>query len=204
MIIKMAALSPPARYHWMTQAIIPRPIAWLLSENDSGSHNLAPFSYFNALASAPPLVGISFGQKEDGGNKDTLRNIQQRGYFVVHIATMSQLPQLNGSSASLPYGESEVAAQQLETAALAEDFPLPRLAAAPLALACRRHEVLPLGKAQTLVIGEILYLYADDAVTTADGKGRRVIDAAKVKPIARLSAGKYAGLSEVISLQRPA
>ena len=204
MIIKMAELAPPMRYQWMTQTVIPRPVAWVLSANDDGGCNLAPFSYFNALASAPPLIGISFGQKEDGDNKDTLHNIRQREHFVVHIAAMAQLPQLNESSAPLPYGISEITKQQLTTTTLTADFPLPRLQEAPLALACRRHQVHTLGASQTLVIGEIIYLYAADSVMTADEKGRWVIDAAKVNPVGRLSAGKYAGLADIISLKRPA
>lgn len=204
MILNMADLPPPQRYQWMTQAIIPRPVAWVLSENDGGNVNLAPFSYFNALASAPPLLGISFGLQEDGRNKDTLHNIRQRGQFVVHIAAMQQLAQLNQTAATLPYGESEVTAAQLHTVPFAADFPLPRLRDAPLALACTLHAAHALGMAQTLVIGEILFLYASEEVLTQDAKGRQVIDAAKVAPVARLSAGKYAGLSEVVSLQRPA
>ena len=200
----MADLPPPLRYQWMTQAVIPRPVAWVLSGNDGGGFNLAPFSYFNALASAPPLVGVSFGAQEDGRDKDTLHNIRARENFVVHIAAMQQLPQLNQSAATLPYGESEVTAAGLETTAFEEEFPLPRLRDAPLALACKLHEAHTLGPKQTLVIGEIVFLYASAGVLAQDAKGRQVIDAAKVAPVARLSAGQYAGLSEVVHLQRPA
>ena len=204
MIIRMAELAPPLRYQWMTQAIIPRPVAWVLTGNDGGDYNLAPFSYFNALASAPPLIGISFGQKEDGCNKDTLYNIRQRQSFVVHIAAMAQLAQLNESAASLNYGESEVSRQSLPLTSFTEDFPLPRLQQAPLALACRLHGDHSLGETQTLIIGEIIYLYAAAEVLSEDKKGRQVIDAGKVNPVARLSAGNYAGLSDVIHLKRPA
>ncbi|MCH9704694.1 MAG: flavin reductase family protein [Proteobacteria bacterium] len=203
MILDFNSIAPPLRYQWMTQAIIPRPVAWILSENDSGNYNLAPFSYFNALASDPPLIGVSFGNKEDGENKDTLHNIRARQYFVVHIASMQQLGELNNSAATRPYGESEVSQQQLATTPLHERFALPRLQAAPLALACRLHQQQPLGNTQTLVIGEIIYLYADECVLTADAKGRQIIDAAKVSPVGRLSAGKYAGLGDIVSLPRP-
>lgn len=188
----------------MTQAVIPRPIAWVLTENKNGSHNLAPFSYFNALASAPPLIGVSLGLKPDGDEKDTLVNVRRLPRFVVHIASMACLPALNASSAPLPRGDSEVTRQNLPLEKFNDDFDLPRLKDAPLALACCLHKEIPLGAGgQTLLTGEILYLYASDDVTTRDDKGRTVIDATKTNPVARLSAGKYAGLSETVTLDRP-
>ena len=74
MIIQFADLKPLQRYHMMTQTIIPRPIAWVLTENDNGSSNLAPFSYFTALCSDPALVVLSIGKKPDGSLKDTRHN----------------------------------------------------------------------------------------------------------------------------------
>lgn len=207
MIVDFREMAPGIRYQWMTQAIIPRPVAWMLTANDDGGLNAAPFSYFNALASAPALVGVSFGAREDGGSKDTLANVRRRGEFVVHVAAMAQLAAVNESAASLPYGESEVRKLGLEVApfpAPAADFSLPMLAAAPVALACRRHSVVPLGLAQNLLIGEVLFLHARDEVLGTDAKGRVVIDAAKVDPVARLSAGWYAGLAEGVALRRPA
>ena len=203
MIVNFTEISAMERYHWMTQAIIPRPIAWVLTGNDNGKYNLAPFSYFNAMSSAPPLLGVSFGVRPNGECKDTLRNIRRRPHFVVHIAAMPLLPTLNNSAASLPYGESEVAQLKLETIPLTDDFPLPKLADAPLAFACRLHQEVALGETQALVLGEVLYLSAQESVMCEDAKGRQCIDAKKVNPVARLSAGQYAGLSEIVVLPRP-
>ena len=108
MIVDLQAQSAGQCYQWMTQAVVPRPIAWILTENDGGDYNLAPFSYFNALCSAPPLIGVSLSCKPDDSPKDTLRNIRARGKFVAHVAAAAQLPMLNESSAGLDYGDSEL------------------------------------------------------------------------------------------------
>lgn len=203
MIVAMRGQSPEARYHWMTQTIIPRPIAWILTENDGGGFNLAPFSYFNALCSAPPLLGVSLSRKPDGAPKDTLANIRARGRFVVHIAAGTQLPNLNESSATLDYGVSETERLQLNTVAFGD---CARLADAPLAMLCNLHREIALDETdnQKLVLGEIESLYAADSVLAEDAKGRAIVDAQKVNPLARLSAGKYALLGEFRTLQRPA
>ena len=107
MIIDFAELSPSQAYFTMIQTVIPRPIAWVMSVNEGGNYNLAPFSYFNAVCSDPPLLLISVGKKPDGSFKDTRVNIEQRKEFVVHVAHRGLLDELNDSSATLPYGESD-------------------------------------------------------------------------------------------------
>jgi len=85
MQIPLDTLSPNRVYHLMIQSIVPRPIAWILSDNGDGSLNLAPFSYFNAVCSDPPVLMVSIGRKADGGDKDTARNLVERKHCVVHI-----------------------------------------------------------------------------------------------------------------------
>ncbi|MET0093908.1 MAG: flavin reductase, partial [Sedimenticola sp.] len=75
MNIDLSEMPPGQVYFTMTQALIPRPIAWVLSENADGGHNLAPFSYFSAVSSEPPLVMLSIGRRPDGTPKDTAANI---------------------------------------------------------------------------------------------------------------------------------
>ena len=190
------------RYALMTQAVIPRPVAWMLTENEGGGFNLAPFSYFNALCSDPPLVGISFTEKPGGGEKDTLRNIRRTEVFAAHITPMGMLPALNESSAGIPYGESETEKLGLETVEFG-DFPLPRVAGCPAVFGCELHREIRLGPAQVLIVGEIRILHAEDAVAEKDAKGRTVISAEKMDPVARLGAGNYAGLGRFAQLKRP-
>ena len=108
MNIDLSDLSPAQVYFTLIQTVIPRPIAWVLSENANGTHNLAPFSYFNAVCANPPLLMISVGRKPDGSFKDTRVNIEQRHDFVIHIVQLSMLEAMNQSSATLPAGVSEI------------------------------------------------------------------------------------------------
>ena len=202
-------LTPMERYVLMTQAVIPRPVAWMLTENEGddgalqgGGFNLAPFSYFNALCSAPPLVGVSFTEKPGGGDKDTLRNIRRTQIFAAHVAPMGMLAALNGSSAGMPYGESEAERLGLELTEF-EGFPLPRVAGCPAVFGCELHQEIRLGPAQVFILGEVRVLHAEDAVLAKDAKGRVTISAEKMDPVARLGAGNYAGLGRFAKLKRP-
>jgi len=203
MIIDLDDLSTSETYFAMTQAIIPRPIAWVLSENRAGDYNLAPFSYFNAVCSEPPLIMISLGKKPDGAPKDTRVNIEARGSFVVHIAGVEQIQSLNASSATLPAGESEIAHLELELA----EFPgsrLPRLADCRLAMACELYEVVELGPVpQALIFGRLTHLYIEDGVAEQDARGRLKIHADRLNPLGRLGAREYFTGGEIITLPRP-
>ncbi|ROR34422.1 flavin reductase family protein [Inmirania thermothiophila] len=204
MYVDLDALAPDQVYFTLTQTVIPRPIAWVLTGNADGSLNLAPFSYFNAVASDPPLVMLSIGRKPtDGGPKDTCRNIAERGRFVIHIAHRELLDALNESSATLPYGESE-----LERLGLAlepfEGFDLPRLAACRIAMACERFAIHEIGAApQALILGRVRRIWYDDAVAEHDPRGRLVVHAERVDPIARLGASEYVTFGAIERRRRP-
>ena len=204
MILDLDELSPAQAYFQMIQTLVPRPIAWVLSEHANGSLNLAPFSYFTAVCAEPPLVLISVGHKPDGALKDTRVNIEQRGDYVIHIAHREMLEVMNASAATLPADVSEIDQLGLETV----DFPgsrLPRLAAARVAYACERFEIQEIGPGkQSLIIGRVKQIYVDDAIVETTAEGRIRVDAGRLDPIARLGASEYAMLSEVVNLKRPA
>ena len=203
MYIDFGTVTPQQAYFTMTQTIIPRPIAWIVSENTNGSINLAPFSYFNAVSSNPPLVMISASIKPGGVAKDTLNNIRQRKDFVLHIVSLEQLDAMNQSSANLPSGESEVEMLGLETVAL-EGSRLPRLADAKVAFACRLYDIHYIGSdPQALILGQVEGLYVDDSVVGKDDKGRTKILAERINPIGRLGANEYVTFGERLSRDRP-
>jgi len=203
MDIKLSELSAGQVYATMTQALIPRPIAWVLSENEDAGFNLAPFSYFTAVSSNPPLIMLSLGKKPDGSPKDTCANIQARKDFVVHIAHRDMLLPLNDGSATHPAGFSEVDALGLQLAPL-EGSRLPRLADCRLAMACELYRIEEIGEVpQALIFGRVNSIYVDDAVAEADEKGRCRIHADRLDPLARLGAGEYQGFGEVMPLGRP-
>jgi len=101
--------------------------------------NLAPYSFFNTVSSEPPLVMISTGLRSDGRPKDTRENVKQRQDFLIHIASVAQLEDLNASSATLSAGESEVAHLGLTTFPLAGSR-LPRLKDARVVFVRTLHE----------------------------------------------------------------
>ena len=201
--IDLTELPPNQVYFSMIQTLVPRPIAWVLSEHANGSLNLAPFSYFTAVCSDPPLLMISVGKKPDGSHKDTRVNIEQRKDFVIHITSADQLEAMNLSSATLPADISEVDELNLKTVAF-EGNRLPRLAGAKVAFGCQCYQINEVGNnQQSLILGKVDRIYIDDSVIELDEKGRFKVDTAKLDPVARLGASEYMGCGEVISLKRP-
>ena len=204
MYIDFNELSPNQIYITTTQTLIPRPIAWVLSENAQGRYNLAPFSYFNAVCSDPPLILVSVGKKPDGSFKDTRVNIEHRDDFVVHIAHQELMEPLNQSSATLPAEISEVDQLGLSTT----EWPgsrLPRLTECRIAFACERYQIHEIGGTpQSLILGLVKGVYVDDAITSRDAKGRLKVHAERLNPIGRLGAGEFMIFGEVRRLARPA
>ncbi len=203
MHIDLRDLSPNQVYFNMIQTLIPRPIAWVLSENEGGSYNLAPFSYFNAVCSDPPLVMISVGKQMDGSHKDTRVNIEARKDFVVHIVHREQLQAMNASSATLPPEVSEVKELGLETTAM-EGSRLPRLRGSRVAYACELYDILEIGNGpQSVILGRVNGIFIDDAVADVNEKGRLKVDAAALDPIGRLGASEYVTFGDVVRIARP-
>ncbi len=203
MYFDLSQLTPGQVYVRMIQTLIPRPIAWVLSENADGGFNLAPFSYFNAVCSDPPLIMLSLGKKPDGSPKDTRVNIERRSRFVIHIAHKEQAEALTASSATLPAGDSELERLGLETVPF-EDFGLPRLADCRVAYACERYRIEEIGGTpQSLILGLVKAIYVDDAVTREDDKGRIQVDAKGIDPLGRLGADQYISFGELIRVPRP-
>ena len=201
MHVDLSSLSKASVYATMTQTIVPRPVAWITSRSESGVLNLAPYSYFNAMASDPPLVVVSFGRRPDGSTKDTRRNIETGGAFVVNIAHREMAEAMTASSATLPEDVSEVDELGLETAPM-PGTDVPRLAACRVAYACRHEETKMIG-GQTLVFARLTDLYLDDSVVTEDAKGRLKVDAKALDPLGRLGGGEYVTFGEIVSIARP-
>jgi flavin reductase (DIM6/NTAB) family NADH-FMN oxidoreductase RutF len=196
MQIDLSTLNPGHIYALMTQVLIPRPIAWVLSDNGNGEFNLAPFSYFTGISSKPPLLMLSIGKKQDGSGKDTLSNIENRDHFVVHIPAVKQSKEVTASAEPLPAGESEVNKLGLELTNLT-DFSLPRLKSCQLAMACTRHQIIRLeGVDQSMVIGRIKSIYVADEVANVSDNGRMTISSLNVDPLCRLGPTEYASLGK--------
>jgi flavin reductase (DIM6/NTAB) family NADH-FMN oxidoreductase RutF len=203
MILDLSELKPAQVYFHMIQTLMPRPIAWVLSEIETGKYNLAPFSYFNAVCSDPPLIMLSVGKKPDGSFKDTRVNIEQRRDFVVHIAHRDMLQDLNQSSATLAADVSELDLLGIETTEF-EGSRLPRIKACKVAYACECYDIHELGSTpQSIIYGKVRHIYIDDAITSTSEKGRLKVHADRLDPVSRLGADEYMSLGEIIRLARP-
>lgn len=185
----------------MIQTIVPRPIAWVLSDNGDGSYNLAPFSYFNGVSSDPPVLMISVGRKADGAPKDTWRNIEERSEFVVHIGHRELLEPIVDSAAPLPHGESEIDMLGMTTTPV-EGFRLPRLVGPRVAMFCERYAIHLIGEpSQGLILGRLQGIWLDDTIAT-ERDGRVIVDATKLDPLARLGGHDYALFGETKTVKR--
>ena len=180
--------------------VAPRPIGWIATLDAEGRANLAPYSFFNAIADTPPMVLYSnTGEKEGGaGRKDTLANIRATGEFVANIVPFALRDAMNATSGPYPPDTDEFVLAGLTPAPSRQVAP-PRVAEAPAALECRVWRILDLpGKANHLVIAEVVGVHIDDAVI-ADGK----VDVTRYQPVARLGYRDYAAVREVFQMTRP-
>ena len=202
MNIDASTLAPTQIYHLMTQTVIPRPIAWVLTESGDADYNLAPFSYFTPVSSNPPLLMFSVGKKPTGEIKDTTRNVLETGRMVVHIANADLAEQVTQTSATLPHGESEVALAGLELIDF-EGFELPRIKDCPIAFGSKLFEVKEIGETpQSLIFAQIEDIYIAPEVI-GDNQERLVVDALKVNPLSRLGGSQYANLDQTFTVARP-
>ncbi|MBE0362740.1 hypothetical protein PULV_a0292 [Pseudoalteromonas ulvae UL12] len=203
MIIDFSALSANNIYHTLTQTIIPRPIAWVLSKNPQGVLNLAPFSYFTAVSSNPPILMYAVGQKPCGEYKDSATNVEATKELVIHIASCDLADDVTQSAATLPNDQSELDLLDLDVLDF-DDFSLGRIKQCKVAYACKLHKVVEMGELpMKLMFVEVTKAYIDDGIIEQDEKGRSKIDALALDPLARLGAAEYADLNEIFTVSRP-
>ena len=186
----------------MIQLVIPRPIAWVLSDNGNGSYNLAPFSFFNAITSNPPILMLSVGWKDETVRKDSWVNISERKHFVVHIPSGDQVHDVSNSSSVLPHGVSEIDQFHIPVENV-EGWPLPKVKGAKVAFHCEKYAIHEIGQdPQALILGKINHIWIDEEALSQN-KNRMTIDPAKVNPLARLGGNHYATLGEILTIPRP-
>jgi flavin reductase (DIM6/NTAB) family NADH-FMN oxidoreductase RutF len=188
-------------YHLLVGVVTPRPIAWVTSIDAQGRVNLAPFSFYNAFGANPPVVVFSPTLRRDGSPKDTLRNVQATGEFVLNAAVESLAEPMNLSSKELPFGQSEAELAGLSLLPSVKVKP-PRVAGTPVHLECKLLQVVAVGQgpiAANLVIGEVLMMHVDDAVLDENGR----VDPRKLRTIARLGGDYYCRTNDLFEMKRP-
>jgi len=200
-----AGLSAAHRYRLLISMIVPRPIAFVSTRSAGGHANLAPFSFFMGVSGVPPLLALSVSTRR-GEAKDTARNILETREFVVNAATEDLAEAVNQASGDWPFDTDEFALTGLTPLPSVKVAP-PRVAEAAFSLECRTHQVVPLGAAPTdthLVIGEVVWFHVrEDVLEPGLDPTAPLVDATRLKPIARLGKNLYAQLGEIFALDRP-
>jgi flavin reductase (DIM6/NTAB) family NADH-FMN oxidoreductase RutF len=183
--------------------VVPRPIGWISSADRDGRVNLAPFSFFNAVAYVPPQVMFATtGPHREGGDKDSLANIRETGEFAVNLATWPLREAVNASSAPAPHGIDEFELAGL-TKAPARLIRPPLVAESPVHLECRLVRIVDLPSPDaddpnTVVFGEVIGVHIEDRFVV-DG----LVDTARLDAIARLGYDQYTRVVEVFAMTRP-
>lgn len=195
MIFDPSTATPGEIYRFMIGVVVPRPIALVSTVSAAGALNVAPFSYFNAITNQPPLLGISVNQR-GGQPKDTLRNIEQTGEFVVNTVDEALGARMVEASGDWPEAVDEFALTGL-TPVPSDLVRPPRVGEAPVCLECRLHRIIELGNAG-FVVGEILRAHVRDEVLTAG-----LVDINKLRPLGRLGGDGYSVVRDVVQLPRP-
>jgi flavin reductase (DIM6/NTAB) family NADH-FMN oxidoreductase RutF len=191
-------LDPRAAYRLLISVVVPRPIGWASTIGSDGSLNLAPFSFFNAVSNMPLTVMISVGQRK-GHPKDTLRNAQETGAFVINIVDEELAVAMNETSGEWAYHVNEFERAGVTPAASIDVQP-PRVAEAPIALECKVTQIVPvIDTTYTLILGRVLRFHIRSDLLRPNG----AVDAALLRPVARLSGDEYATLGRVFEMRRP-
>jgi flavin reductase (DIM6/NTAB) family NADH-FMN oxidoreductase RutF len=191
-------LSAHDRYKLLCGVVIPRPIALVTTLDANGAVNAAPFSFFNVFSEDPPLVALGLQHKTDRSPKDTTRNVHREGEFVVNMVDEALASAMNDCAVDFPSGESEVAALGLATSA-SVDVRVPRLAAAPFSLECKRSVSLTFGPGRELLVGEVLRIHAREGLVDTENM---YVDLAAYRPIGRLFGNLYTYQRESFAMDR--
>lgn len=180
--------------------VTPRPIGWISSRDNDGNDNLAPYSFFNAVAYVPPQVMFSStGKKPDRDDtKDSVSNIRETGVFCVNIVEYAMRDAMNTSSANLEKNADEFNAAGLQKIPC-ETIDCARVAGTPAALECKVTQILHLpGPANFAVFGEATGIHLrDDCLING------VFDITLFQPLARLGYRDYTRITDAFALSRP-
>lgn len=180
--------------------LAPRPIGWISTVDSQGRPNLAPYSFFNGVCDAPPMVYFS----TTGARKDSVTNIEATGEFVVNFVGAHHAQAMNATSASVPHGVNEFELAGLATAPC-RLVKAPRVADAIASMECRLVQIIPLHTADGtplegwITIGEVIGVHIDDRLLV-DGR----FDTAGARPIARCGyRGDYTEVTQLFEMIRP-
>lgn len=206
MELDIASMPIGLRYNLLLGAVVPRPIAVVGTMNAAGQHNLAPFSFFNAVSSEPMVLMFCPVSRGDGGENDSLRNAKPvaeggTGCFSVSLATEENIAKVVKCAADLPHGDSEFEYAGL-TARMCARIRAPYMAESPIHFECETIEVkrfapgVPFGG--NMVLGRVIHARVDDALAHP----RMHVDSAKLRAVGRMGGQWYARTGDRFELER--
>jgi flavin reductase (DIM6/NTAB) family NADH-FMN oxidoreductase RutF len=187
-------------YKLLIGLVVPRPIGWIGSVSSEGARNLAPFSFFNAVAASPPTVLFST-IRAGGARKDTLSNVEETGVFTVNVVTEETVEAMNVTSGGYEPSVDEFEVAGL-TAVAGTVVDAPMVGEAKANLECRLSQVVPIGTdgpmAASIVIGEVVRIHVQGSILD----GTR-IDQAALRAVGRMGGPAYTRTRDLFSLDRP-
>jgi flavin reductase (DIM6/NTAB) family NADH-FMN oxidoreductase RutF len=179
--------------------VSPRPIGWISTIDKEKNVNLAPYSFFNAIADNPPMIMFSVtGQKKNISSKDTLKNIIETKCFVVNVVSKDLLNQMNQTSGNYPKNTDEFILAKLEKTNCVH-IDVPRVKKSPASLECTLYKILKLpGVSNNMVIGKVIGVHINENILK-----NGIFDILAYDPVARLGYKDYTYVSSKFELERP-
>ncbi len=178
------------RHQYITGAVGPRPICWASTVNEKGESNLAPYSFFNAFGSNPPILVFSSNRRgRDNSTKDTLHNIKETMEVVINVVPHRLVNQMNISSTDYPSTTNEF--EKAGVTGIDSITVKPkRVKESPVQFECKVKEIISLGDvggAGNLFICEVSHMHIDEAILDAEG----MIDPQKIDLVGRMGKEFY-------------
>jgi flavin reductase (DIM6/NTAB) family NADH-FMN oxidoreductase RutF len=161
MLFDFTAMPAENIYKLLVSTVVPRPIAWVTTQDLDGSMNAAPFSFFNCVSGDPPVVCIGIGGRAPGDAKDTGGNIRRTGQFVVNLVSSRLAEQMNVTAIDFGKGVDELAQAGLKTAPSLHVKP-PRIAEAPVSMECERLVIVEVGVDRAVILGKVVTMHIQD------------------------------------------
>ena len=153
-----AATPKPDIYKLLASTVMPRPIAWITTQDAEGRVNAAPFSFFNVVSSDPPLFAVGFSGASDRDCKDTLANIRATGELVINLVSEELADAMNITAINAPRGTDELVLAGLATAPC-EHVKAPRIAASPVSYECNVFQIIETGGEGTVLLARALAVH---------------------------------------------
>ena len=186
-------------YELGASLIVPRPVAWVSTVGPDGAFNAAPYSAFARVSSHPFIVSISIARRK-GEKKDTIKNIEFSGDFVINVVNDDLARAMNKTAADFPYGVDEIKKAGL-TALAGEKVKSPRIGESPAAFECQVERIIELGepgRGNSLVLGEVVLIHVKDDLLKGD-----VAPPEDLKPLGRLGGDLYCHINDIFEMKRP-